>query len=153
MAVDIKIVPVNGGADNALRTLRIVAKRIKNTRSANRKVSVWLMRWVNDNFKSQGGKVGKWKPFKLGGRRLPGGGIDASAKLLQDTGRLRASFSPFYSRTEAGVGSALKYSITHELGFPHRNLPARRMLPIASDRSVLSGIRKIYIQHVSRALR
>jgi len=153
MAVDIVVEAIDGGADSAKRTLRIVAKRLKNTRSANRKVSIWLMKWVNDNFKSQGGKVGGWKPFKHGGRRMPGGAIDASAKLLQDTGRLRLSFSPFFSKTEAGIGSGLSYSVTHELGYPHRNLPARRMLPIATDRGVVSGIRRIYQAHVTKALR
>jgi len=153
VARDIIVEPINGGADDAKRSLRIIAKRIKNTRSANRKVSIWLVRWVNQNFKSQGGKVGGWKPFKHGGRRMPGGAIDASAKLLQDTGRLRISFNPFFSKTEAGIGSGLRYSITHELGYPHRNLPARRMLPIASDPGVIAGIRKIYVAHVSKALR
>ena len=151
--VDIVVVPIAGGADGAIRTLRIIARKIKNTRAPNRLISIWLLRWVNDNFKTQGGKVGGWKPFKLGGRRLPGGGIDTSAKLLQDTGRLRASFSPFYNRSVAGIGTSLPYSIIHELGFPLKNVPARRMLPIASDKAVVNAVVRIYNKHVKKALR
>ncbi len=150
---DVEIVPINGGVRPAIRQLRIVARKVKNTRIPNRQISIWLMRWVNENFKSQGGKVSGWKPFKLGGRRLKGGGIDRSAKLLQDTGRLRASFSPFHSRFVAGVGSDLNYSLTHELGLPHRNLPSRRMIPISTDRDVVAAVIRIYNAHIARALR
>lgn len=151
--VDIEVVAIDGGARDAMRYLHIVARKIKNTRAPNRLVSIWLMRWYNDNFKSEGGKVGGWKPFKLGGRRLPGGGIDRSAKLLQDTGRLHISVNPFFSKSVAGIGSSLPYSITHELGFPHKNLPARRMLPIGTDRDVVSSVTRIYNLWIKKAIR
>lgn len=151
--VDVIVVPIQGGARDAIRTLRIIARKIKNTRAPNRLVSIWLLRWVNDNFKTQGGKVGGWKPFKLGGRRLPGGGIDRSAKLLQDTGRLRISFSPFYSKSVAGIGTNLSYGIIHELGFPFRNVPARRMLPVPGDQDVVRAVVRIYDKYIKKALR
>lgn len=147
------IVVTHSGSRAVSKKLRRVIRKVKNPKQANREVSIWLMRWVNENFKTEGAKVGGWKPFKLGGRRLPGGGIDSSAKLLQDTGRLRGSFSPFHSRTAAGIGSGLDYSVAHELGLPHKNLPARRMLPIASDKSVERGVIKIYDRYIRRALR
>ena len=149
----LQVVAIRGGSKPAKRKLRELMRKMRNPRPANRQVSIWVLRWINANFKSQGGKVGGWKPFKLGGRKIPGGGIDRSAKLLQDTGRLRASFSPFHSRNTAGVGSDLRYSIEHELGLPHRNLPARRMLPLASDRDVERGVIKIYDAYIRRALR
>jgi phage gpG-like protein len=145
----------------------------------NRKVSVWLLRWVNTNFKTQGGKVGGWKPFKYGGRvvsktkkgksgkrtknRLaksqgiggPGNRpyVDTSAKLLQDTGLLRAKFHPFHTRNTAGVGNNQPYSLAHELGVPSRNLPARRMLPESGDRDVEDGVLKIYDTYIERIVR
>jgi len=152
MASLIKVTTV-GDANSIKRGLRVAAAGIKRTRIPNRQISVWLLRWVNENFKSQGGKVGGWKPFKLGGRRLPGGQIDRSAKLLQDTGRLRASFSPFHSRRFAGVRSRLPYSITHDLGLPHRNLPARRMIPIGSDQDVRRAVIRIYSAHIRKVTR
>ncbi len=151
-SIKITVTPV-GDSRSVSRGLRVTARKLKDARKANRQVSIWLLRWVNENFRSQGGKVGGWKPFKLGGRRLPGGRVDRSAKLLQDTGRLRASFSPFHSRSVAGVGSDLNYSASHDLGLPHRNLPARRIIPISSDKDVVRAVTRIYTMHIQRALR
>lgn len=94
------------------------------------KVSVLLDRWVQRNFRTQGGSVGGWRAFAAGGRLKPDGSVDASAKLLQDTGRLRLSFKPFHDANTAGIGSALRYSKVHEEGI---GVPARRMLPKQAD--------------------
>ena len=150
--LEIRVVPIRGGSEPAVRKLKQLLKKVKNPTQANREVSVWLMRWVALNFRSEGGKVGGWLPFKHGGR-VTATGVDESAKLLQDTGVLRASFTPFYSRTIAGIGSGLHYSVTHELGLPHRNVPVRRMLPLASDKDVEQGIIKIYDRWIKRILR
>jgi len=151
--VDFVVIPNEGGIDPAKRAMRLVGRKVRNTRIPNRQISIWLLRWVNENFKSQGGKVGGWKPFKLGGRRLSSGQIDRNAKLLQDTGRLRQSFNPFHSRVVAGIGSDLNYSVTHDLGLPHRNLPARRLVPLSTDRDVGAAVIRIYDAHIRRALR
>lgn len=154
----IEVVAIRGGSKPVLKKMRELRRKVKNPTPANREVSIWLMKWVTDNFKSQGGKVKGWAPFALGGRKIPGGGIDTSAKLLQDTGFLRASFHPFHSRTEAGVGAGAhrldpNIPIYHELGLPLRNLPARRMLPLASDRDVNKAIVRIYNAYIMRAIR
>jgi phage gpG-like protein len=146
------------GDKAVLKKLRQITRSVKDPRMANRQVSVWLFRWVNQNFKSQGGKVGGWAPFKIGGRKLPGGGIDRSAKLLQDTGFLRASFKPFYGKTFAGIGAGphrikANIPIWHERGIPTRNLPQRRMLPRDTDRDVKQGIIRIYDTYLRRVLK
>lgn len=131
-------------------------KMVKDTRTANRRVGVWLLRWINQNFRTQGGRVGRWKRFKAGGRYVGRAGtrrLDKSAKLLQDTGRLRASFDWKATRSKVTVGSDLPYSKYHEEGVPRRNLPERRMLPQFSDADVTAGILKIYNTHIERALR
>lgn len=148
MAVSVKI-DVQGD-DSAVRTIHVLSTGIANPQVANKRLSVWLLKWVNDNFKSQGGKVGGWRPFVAGGRRLPGGGIDTSAKLLQDTGELRASFKEFSSKDYAGVGAWVPYSVYHELGVPSRNLARRRMLPLSSDKDVVDGIIRIYNAYLYR---
>jgi len=150
--VKIEVIPIRGGSKAVVAKLRKITRKIKNPSKANREVSIWLMRWVNRNFKTEGGKVGSWLPFKHGGR-VGAGGIDKSAKLLRDTGRLQKSFSPFYSRTEAGIGTDLPYALTHELGKLSKNVPVRRMLPLASDRLVTDGILKIYDRWLERAIR
>ena len=140
------------GSRKSQRALKRAIKRMKNPTQANKRVSIWLLRWVNENFKTEGGNVGGWKPFKYGGRKLPDGSIDTSARLLQDTGRLRASYSNFFSRTTAGVGSDIKYSLIHQLGLPRANLPARRMIPEPSDRDVERAVVQIYNSYIYKAM-
>ena len=149
MRIEVKVI----GSKGLKRKLRKMQRKLKDPSRANRSVSIWLLRWVNQNFKTEGGGVRGWKPFKHGGRVLPGGQIDSSAKLLQDTGRLRASFHPFHSRKVAGVGSNLDYSLTHHMGLPHRSLPARRLIPFGGDRVVEGAILKIYQKYIDGALR
>lgn len=85
-------------------------KGLQDTKPTFKKIATFLDRWVQQNFKTEGGNVGGWAPFKLGGRYVKGKGIDTTAKLLQDTGRLRASFLPFAFNNNAGIGSDLPYS-------------------------------------------
>lgn len=110
-------------------------------------VSVFLDRWVQTNFKTEGGKVGGWKSFRLGGRITRDGQIDTSAKLLQDTGRLRASFTPFSTEDTAGIYSDTSYAEKHEQGV---GVPRRRMLPEKMD--VIEDVRKIIKGHAARAI-
>ena len=135
-----------------------LSKLMSNPSRINKQVSTFLLGWVNRNFKTEGGMIGiaGWKKLKAGGRWVNAGvgwvRWDPKAKILQDTGLLKASFISFYGRTFAGVGSDLSYSVYHEAGLPTRGLPQRRMLPIASDRGVSSGIIKIYDKQIQRIL-
>ena len=113
---------------------------------------------MQQNFRTSGGKVGGWLPFKHGGRltRKKKGNaqsitnrryVDTSAKLLMDTGRLRMSFLPFYNPKDAGIGSDLKYAKFHHKGVPMRKLPERRLLPLHSE--VDQQLWVIYSTHVA----
>lgn len=136
------------------------ARELSALELPNAKAAIYLDRWVQINFRTEGGNVGGWEPFANGGRPIyeprraaPGQkrklvGIDTSAKLLQDTGNLRLSFLPFYNARTAGIGSELPYSKTHEEGADH--VPQRRMLPKRAE--VIKPIRQIYRDHVRRAL-
>ncbi len=124
-------------------------QQLKGNKTAFKEISILLDRWVQTNFKTQGGNVGKWQKFALRkdgrrGRWIKGKGLDESAKLLQDTGRLRASFRPFASIGNAGIGSDVKYAEAHEKGEGH--LPLRRMLPIR--REIHAQTRKIIARHI-----
>ena len=120
---------------------------LKRMKPAYQKVSIYLDKWVQDNFKTEGGKVGKWPPFKAGGRWVKGLGIDASAKLLQDTGRLKASYLPFATRNNAGIGSDLPYAKKHEEG---DGVPKRRTLPERGE--VIDDAKAILDNHVKKVL-
>lgn len=120
------------------RKTKALQKELGDHRQGFFRASIFLDRWVQQNFKSEGGKVGKWVPFKAGGRPLAGGEIDTSAKLLQDTGRLRGSFQSFYTPKNAGIASDVPYSKIHEEGI---GVPQRRMLPERAE--VIADLRGI----------
>ena len=52
----------------------------------------------------------------------------ANARILQDTGRLRASLSVESDDRAARIGSTLVYARTHQLGFRKRGIPPRPFL-------------------------
>lgn len=125
-------------------------KDIKDLKTVYSKVSIFLDRWVQLNFRSEGGKVGGWAKLKSGGRYVGKGRnrrFDSSAKVLQDTGRLRASFLPFASKKNAGVGSELPYSKTHEKG---KGVTKRKILP--ENKDVWPKAKKIINAHVKKSL-
>jgi len=85
-------------------------KAVQNAQPAYKRAAVFLDRWVQDNFRTEGEKVGGWEPFQKGGRLTTRGGetvLDTSAKLLQKTGALRISYRPFATKKNAGIGSEL----------------------------------------------
>ena len=155
------------------RKMKQVTDDLGNAYLPNRIIGGWLHRWIEQNFSSEGGKVGGWKRFKHGGRfvtkkqsknyrginatdfkgfglaRINGRLVDTSAKLLQDTRLLHNSFWPWKATKDSVIiGSDVEYSQYHEYGVPSRKLPARRMLPKASDKEVSDAILKIYDDYV-----
>ena len=126
------------------------AGSLKKLEKPHGRIAVLLDRWVQTNFRTEGKNVGGWAPFARGGRRLKDGSIDTSAKLLQDTGRLRSSFLPFHSKRDAGIGSDLPYAKDHDEGLGKR-LPQRRLLPKTNE--VFKDIKEIYDNFIDENLR
>ena len=162
-------VKLSGNKKDDLRILKDRFKRamkdLDNFRPAMKKATVWLMRWNALNFRSEGGQLKgpKWKPFKAGGRKRKVGQrktktgrtvgvykLDKTAKLLQDTGRLRASFFPFIENKgkSGGIRSDLDYAEVHQFGLGP--VPQRRMLP--EDDEVSKPLKQIMEAHVKSTL-
>lgn len=135
------------------KKFKALSKQIKKAQKAchsqkkpMKSISVYLDRWVQSNFKTEGGKVGGWQKLKHGGRYIKGE-LDTTAKILQDTGALRLSFKPFASNKNAGIGSDLIYSKTHNYGYPKKKIPQRRILPEHNDIDTdITDILNKYIQ-------
>lgn len=111
---------------------------------------MFLDKFVQENFREEGDKVGGWQGFadstleriaKYDPGREP-------AKLLQNSGRLRISFKPFYTADDAGIGSRIPYAEFHQDG--NDRLPQRRMLPEREE--VDDDLRQIYDDHVQESL-
>lgn len=158
------------------KKMQKVGREVGSLERPHRRIAVFLDKWVQQNFRSEGGKVGRWKPFKAGGRWVStrtasgvgfqrsrprrGSGrkkgtryLDTSAKLLRDTRILSLSFTPFWSRNNAGIGvppasrgRRMDYAKAHEDGDPARGLPQRRMLP--KEHEVRTDIQRIYDAHL-----
>jgi len=110
-------------------------KKLSDLTTPFKKVSIFLDTWVQRNFKTQGGKVGKWDP------------IYREGMILQYSGRLKSSFLPFANKKNAGIGSNLPYSKKHNEGI---GVKERRMLPEKPE--VMSDARKILEKHVEVTL-
>jgi phage gpG-like protein len=147
--------------------------RALNKRGLLKAIGLRQLRWIDDNFKSDGKLAGGWKPLSentVAGRR---GG---SGRILQDTGKLRMSFtSKMESEDTLWVGSQLDVAEWHHFGtrpydirpvraqvlsfitvggrvfaryVHHPGLPARRMLP-TQDEAKDMGVRLLEA-HVKR---
>lgn len=75
---------------------------------AMRAIATALQSQTEENFSAEAGPLGKWPAVK--DKKRQGG------KILQDTGRLAASVTPFWSASEAGIGSNAIYAAIHQLG-------------------------------------
>lgn len=132
------------------RSVEARRKQLANFRTPYTRASIFLDQWVQQNFKSEGGKVGGWKPFAKStlehiAETDPG---RQPAKLLQRTGRLRSTFMPFASDDDAGIGSNLFYSKPHNEGLGR--LPQRRLLPTRD--LVMGDIRRIFKNYTTEVL-
>lgn len=141
--VEVKLEPTVAQMQRDLKRKRDALANFAPTMA---KAAIFLDQWVQENFRTEGGKVGGWLPFKSGGRRR-GGELDTSAKLLQDSGRLRLSFLPFASKTNAGIGSRLPYSKAHHEGI---GVPERRLLPLVKE--VRGPLLEQFQIHVKKSL-
>lgn len=126
-------------------------KTLADFRTPYARAAVYLDQWVQKNFKTEGGKVGGWKPFSEVTLRMIAMSDPSRqpAKLLQRTGRLRISFRPFADRDDAGIGTSLSYAKGHHEGLGR--LPERKLLPTKD--LVMHDIRKIFDRHVNDGLR
>jgi phage virion morphogenesis protein len=106
---------------------------------AMRAIATALQSQTEDNFAAESGPLGKWPALKNPGERRKGG------KILQDTGRLAASVTPFWSAAEAGIGSNAVYAAIHQLGGKAGRglkaaIPPRPYLPAFPDGRLQVGM-------------
>jgi len=107
------------------RKFQRLARGIKNRRPLMKRIGVKLLNEVSENFKREGHEGIPWtplSPFTVARRRGGGGG----AKILQDTGKLRKSFTEESNNQRTKVGTIVAYAENHEDG---KGVPERKMLP------------------------
>ena len=110
-----------------------LANQIKSNKAPMyKRIGIKLLNEINNNFKTESHEGTPW-PFPTLETVLARRG-EGDIMLLQDTGLLRASFSPGHtdSRYKVNndmirVGTMTEYALTHEEG--RDNIPQRKMLP------------------------
>lgn len=114
--------PVRGDFDK-LRRIKRQLKAVQNRQlhlEVNRQIAHEALSLVTDGFKHERNPYGSaWRGLKY-----------RSGRILQDTGRLRSSFT-MREVTARGfrIGSAVQYGIYHQRGTSR--LPQRAMVPFA----------------------
>lgn len=143
LSAELDLQKVSGKIENLAKKLKLYR------RTANIAVSTQLYGWVIRNFDTEGSTFGGWKELKPATVRAKA--KEGKEKMLVRSGTLRASFLPFHSNDNAGIGSELEYSEYHERGVPDRNLPRRPMLP--PRKVVLETGMRVYQFYVAKAIR
>ena len=122
--------------------------KLKQLQLPNKKATIVMDRWVQQNFRQEGAPVGGWAPLSartLAERKKKGKG----AKILQDTGRLKSTWKPYYNISIARLRSGVNYGEKHNKGLD--GLPQRRILP--TEKEIMPQITPIYKDHIKRNLK
>jgi phage gpG-like protein len=120
------------GADELSKAITHLVDYVERPYRTLKQASVMMHTDVMDHFRKELGPDGNWVRFlnrkgqRVSERQSYYKGVKrGGTKLLQDTGRLRASLSEISDNTSAVVGTNLIYAPTHQYGDPHRNIVER----------------------------
>lgn len=132
--------------------LERVAKGMSNRAVLHERYGIEGIKWVDQNFKTQGALVGGWRPLSpntIAGRRK------GSSVILQDTGHLRISFNMKFDDHSARVGSPMKIAEYHEKGTrPYDIRPVRAKVlafPAVGGRRVKHSFSSVITKTTYRA--
>lgn len=128
----------------ANRRLEGFARAMADLTPANREASIALYGFTIRNFDRQGALQGGWTP--LAESTLKQKARIGKEQPLVRSGHMRAGFTSFYSRDNAGVGNEVTYSRFHHEGTGR--LPQRELLP-RRDVVLQIGL-KVYGNYVER---
>ncbi len=120
--------------DKILKRLNRLPREIARTEVFFKEVATFLDKWKAANFKREGTLAmdgRRWKALKASTvrQRRTGKKKGRAPRILQDTGKGRASVRIKSSRRNAMIFSDLGYMAHHHTGT--RTLPARRIIPEA----------------------
>lgn len=104
--------------------LKRLLARSQNPEPAMAGISMRMLAAVEDNFRAEGRPL-KWKALKpstISARAAAG----KSGKILQRTGHLARSITPFHSRMVAGVGTNVPYAAAMNNGSKPHEIVAKR---------------------------
>jgi phage gpG-like protein len=138
------------GLEAVKRRLDKVERETKNATAAYAQSIALVDRFVQENFKSQGGKVGGWAPLKQSTIKARRNKKKGSIKILQDNGLLRMNWKHVYDHKSGSLVSGVYYGIFHDSDKPRTSsLPRRRILP--TQKEMWPKIKEIFERHIGRS--
>ncbi len=130
------------GTQKANVILKGLKNDLKKRKVVNERAIALVLKWVDDNFKTQGGKVGGWKKLTTATNIAKTNKGYSPSPLLR-TGDLRKKWRTQISDKTGRLISAIDnppYGLFHDEGAGH--LPQRRIIPKSSE--VLPLLSKVY---------
>ena len=115
------------GLKETQRRFNALARKLKNKIPLYKRIGIMVLNEIDKTFRSEEHEGSKWErlsPATIAARRKgrgPGG-----ARILQDTGTLRSSFTSEPSISKVKVGTEIEYASPHEFGL---GVPKRQMIP------------------------
>ena len=135
------------------------ANKLNDRRTVNAACLVVVDRWIQDNFKTEGGKVGGWKPLKpatIAGRRKGSNkALAGQVKILQDKGHLKDDWKHIVDKTTGRLRSLVKgksgasYGLFHDQGLG--NLPKRQIIP--EPKQIAPKLKQVYQHFIKQAIK
>lgn len=122
------------GLTETQRKFNKAAKQLKNKKPMFKAIGIKLLNEINRTFETETFEGEPWQRLSEATKksRRKGRGPDDD-KILQDTGKLKSSYSPqnadsryFVSRNFVRVGTNVEYAASHEFGIDN---PEREMIP------------------------
>lgn len=111
------------------RTFRRLIENSQNPEPANAGMAARMVGAVEDNFRAEG-RPSKWtalRPSTIASRAAAG----KSGKILQRSGHLARSITPFHTRTVAGVGTNVPYAAAMNNGSKAHVIQAKKKKALA----------------------
>jgi len=111
------------------QVFRILVDKSHNNAPAMAAISGVMLGALEDNFRAEG-RPNRWKPLKAS-TLLSRAQNGKSGKILQATGKLAASMTPFHTGTSAGVGTNLPYAAAMNNGSRPHEIKAKNKKALA----------------------
>jgi len=135
------------------RAMAARRQRLANRRATNARAVAAVDRWVQQNFKQEGGLAqdGGWAPLAPATRRARrrGANTDAGQRILQDSGQMRSRWKRTWTATRASIQSGVDYARYHQTGT--QKMPRRAILP--SEEQIAPVLVKIFKRFVGVSIR
>lgn len=118
---------------------------LKNRKRLNHNAVTLVDKWIQQNFQSEGGKVGGWEPLSpltIKARR------GSRARILQDRGWLKSRWDLIADARQAKIVSKTSYGYFHDKG---KGVPKRQIIPTV--RQIQPELQKLYNHFIGKALK